>query len=91
MLEHFVVTLVPNNRSRTAWVRKLVSKSFVTDHIREENKTLNYRGLTELKSDPAYLIDTFGQAADEYTSAYQQVDGKNLEHNQSTEKGGIKC
>lgn len=47
--------------------------------IRDENRLFYIRGLNEYKRQPGYLIGTFGQSMDEYTSAVQQVYGPNFE------------
>lgn len=47
--------------------------------IRDENRLFYIRGLNEYKRQPGYLIGTFGQSTDEYTSAVQQVYGPNFE------------
>ena len=47
--------------------------------IRDENRLFYIRGLNEYKRQPGYLIVTFGQSMDEYTSAVQQVYGPNFE------------
>lgn len=47
--------------------------------IRDENRLFYIRGLNEYKRQPGYLIGTFGQSMDEYTSAVQQVYGAKFE------------
>ena len=47
--------------------------------IRDENRLFYIRGLNEYKRQPGYLIGTFGQSIDEYTSAVQQVYGAKFE------------
>ena len=47
--------------------------------IRDENRLFYIRGLNEYKRQPGYLIGTFGQSTDEYTSAVQQFYGPNFE------------
>ncbi len=47
--------------------------------IRDENRLFYIRGLNEYKRQPGYLIGTFGQSMDEYTSAVQQVYGSKFE------------
>lgn len=54
--------------------------------IRDENKAYYYRGLSQFNSDPAYSVDTLGQALDEYTMAFNQVYGHDLHKDQKKKK-----
>ena len=46
--------------------------------IADEDRTFYIRGLREFKRTPGYLVDTFGNAMDEYSMAFEQVYGRQV-------------
>lgn len=44
--------------------------------IADEDRPFYIRGLREFKRTPGYLVDTFGNAMDEYSMAFEQVYGR---------------